>query len=126
MRSKKQSETKKASAATDAEIKLKKVQMNNTILTDNKEIETLDLPSWWSDDFPCVATLLKTGFKGHRQLFAADVDVLPGVGFAFYEVQWLSKDGSSSDGPLTTIVPFNNIESIEQVETVEAEDGGLK
>lgn len=52
--------------------------MNNTILTDNKEIETLDLPSWWSDDFPCVATLLKTGFKGHRQLFAADVDVLPG------------------------------------------------
>lgn len=47
-------------------------------------------------------------------------------GFAFYEVQWLSKDGSSSDGPLTTIVPFNNIESIEQVETVEAEDGGLK
>lgn len=28
--------------------------------------------------------------------------------------------------PLTTIVPFNNIESIEQVETVEAEDGGLK
>ncbi|TCE15700.1 hypothetical protein MCC10028_0966 [Bifidobacterium longum subsp. longum] len=71
-------------------------------------------------------TLLKTGFKGHRQLFAADVDVLPGVGFAFYEVQWLSKDGSSSDGPLTTIVPFNNIESIEQVETVEAEDGGLK
>ena len=51
--------------------------MNNTILTDNKEIETLDLPSWWSDDFPCVATLLKTGFKGHRQLFAADVDVLP-------------------------------------------------
>lgn len=49
-----------------------------------------------------------------------------GVGFAFYEVQWLSKDGSSSDGPLTTIVPFNNIESIEQVETVEAEDGGLK
>lgn len=38
--------------------------MNNTILTDNKEIETLDLPSWWSDDFPCVATLLKTGFKG--------------------------------------------------------------
>lgn len=29
--------------------------MNNTILTDNKEIETLDLPSWWSDDFPCVA-----------------------------------------------------------------------
>lgn len=26
--------------------------MNNTILTDNKEIETLDLPSWWSDDFP--------------------------------------------------------------------------
>lgn len=65
--------------------------MNNTILTDNKEIETLDLPSWWSDDFPCVATLLKTGFKGHRQLFAADVDVLPGVGFAFYEVQWLSK-----------------------------------
>lgn len=83
-------------------------------------------PSWWSDDFPCVATLLKTGFKGHRQLFAADVDVLPGVGFAFYEVQWLSKDGSSSDGPLTTIVPFNNVESIEQVETVEAEDGGLK
>ena len=75
--------------------------MNNTILTDNKEIETLDLPSWWSDDFPCVATLLKTGFKGHRQLFAADVDVLPGVGFAFYEVQWLDKDGSSSDGPLT-------------------------
>ena len=65
--------------------------MNNTILTDNKEIETLDLPSWWSDDFPCVATLLKTGFKGHRQLFAADVDVLPGVGFAFYEVQWLDK-----------------------------------
>lgn len=60
--------------------------MNNTILTDNKEIETLDLPSWWSDDFPCVATLLKTGFKGHRQLFAADVDVLPGVGFAFYGV----------------------------------------
>ena len=54
------------------------------------------------------------------------MDVLPGVGFAFYEVQWLSKDGSSSDGPLTTIVPFNNIESIEQVETVEAEDGGLK
>lgn len=51
--------------------------MNNTILTDNKEIETLDLPSWWSDDFPCVATLLKTGFKGHRQLFAADVDVPP-------------------------------------------------
>ena len=51
--------------------------MNNTILTDNKEIETLDLPSWWSDDFPCVATLLKTGFKGHRQLFAADVDVSP-------------------------------------------------
>lgn len=50
----------------------------------------------------------------------------PGVGFAFYEVQWLDKDGSSSDGPLTTIVPFNNIESIEQVETVEAEDGGLK
>ena len=49
--------------------------MNNTILTDNKEIETLDLPSGWSDDFPCVATLLKTGFKGHRQLFAADVDV---------------------------------------------------
>ena len=46
--------------------------MNNTILTDNKEIETLDLPSWWSDDFPCVATLLKTGFNGHRQLFAAD------------------------------------------------------
>lgn len=73
-----------------------------------------------------VATSNKTGFKGHRQLFAADVDVLPGVGFAFYEVQWLSKDGSSSDGPLTTIVPFNNIESIEQVETVEAEDGGLK
>lgn len=59
--------------------------MNNTILTDNKEIETLGLPSWWSDDFPCVATLIKTGFKGHRQLFAADVDVLPGVGFAFYE-----------------------------------------
>ena len=100
--------------------------MNNTILTDNKEIETLDLPSWRSDDFPCVATLLKTGFKGHRQLFAADVNVLPGVGFAFYEVQWLDKDGTSSDGPLTTIVPFNNIESIEQVETVEAEDGGLK
>lgn len=48
--------------------------MNNTILTDNKEIETLDLPSWWSDDFPCVATLLKTGFKGHRQLFAADAN----------------------------------------------------
>lgn len=47
----------------------------------------------------------------------------PIVGF---EVQWLDKDGSSSDGPLTTIVPFNNIESIEQVETVEAEDGGLK
>lgn len=38
--------------------------MNNAILTDDKEIETLDLPSWWSDDFPCVATLLKTGFKG--------------------------------------------------------------
>ena len=70
--------------------------------------------------------MLKTGFKGHRQLFAADVDVLPGVGFAFYEVQWLDKDGAPSDGPLTTIVPFNNIESIEQVETVEAEDGGLK
>ena len=52
--------------------------------------------------------------------------VLPGVGFAFYEVQWLSKDGSSSDGPLTTIIPFNNVESIEQVETVDAEDGGLK
>lgn len=60
--------------------------MNNTILTDNKEIETLDLPSWWSDDFPCVATLLKTGFKGHRQLFAADVDVLPGVGFTPGEI----------------------------------------
>lgn len=27
--------------------------MNNTILTDNKEIETLGPPpSWWSDDFP--------------------------------------------------------------------------
>ena len=26
--------------------------MNSTILTDNKEIETLGLPSWWSDDFP--------------------------------------------------------------------------
>lgn len=51
--------------------------MNNTILTDDKEIETLDLPSWWSDDFPCVATLLKTGFKGHRQLFAADVGCPP-------------------------------------------------
>lgn len=38
--------------------------MNSTILTDNKEIETLGLPSWWSDDFPCVATLIKTGFKG--------------------------------------------------------------
>lgn len=100
--------------------------MNNTILTDNKEIETLDLPSWRSDGFPCAATLLKTGSKGHRQLSAADVNVLPGVGFAFHEVQWLSKDGSSSDGPLTTIVPFNNVESIEQVETVEAEDGGLK
>lgn len=100
--------------------------MNNTILTDDKEIETLDLPSWWSDGFPCVATLLKTGFKGRRQLSAADVDVLPGVGFAFHEAQWLGKDGSSSDGPLTTIVPFNNIESIEQVETVDAEDGDLK
>ena len=85
--------------------------MNNTILTDN---------------IPCVATLLKTGFKGHRQLFAADVDVLPGVGFAFYEVQWLDKDGSSSDAALTTIIPFNNVESIEQVETVDAEDGDLK
>lgn len=51
--------------------------MNGTILTDNKEIETLGLPSWWSDDFPCVATLIKTGFKGHRQLFAADVDAPP-------------------------------------------------
>ena len=64
--------------------------MNSTILTDNKEIETLDLPSWWSDDFPCVATLIKTGVKGHRQLFAADVDVLPGVGFAFYQATWLN------------------------------------
>lgn len=100
--------------------------MNNTILTDNKEIETLDLPSWWSDDFTCVATLIKTGVKGHRQLFAADVDVLPGVGFAFYEAQWLDKDGSSSDIDFTTIVPFNNIESIEQMDPVDAKDGGLK
>lgn len=100
--------------------------MNNTILTDNKEIETLDLPSWWSDDFPCVATLIKTGVKGHRQLFAADVDVLPGVGFAFYEAQWLDKDESSSDIDSTTIVPFNNIESIEQMDSVDAKDGGLK
>ena len=73
-----------------------------------------------------MATLLKTGVKGHRQLFAADVDVLPGVGFAFYEVQWLDKDGSSSDTALTTIIPFNNVESIEQMETVDAEDGDLK
>lgn len=42
------------------------------------------------------------------------------------EVQWLDKDGSSSDAALTTIIPFNNVESIEQVETVDAEDGDLK
>ena len=74
--------------------------MNNTILTDNKEIETLDLPSWWSDDFPCVATLLKTGFKGHRQLFAADVDVLPGVGFASTKSNGSAKTGLPPMDPL--------------------------
>lgn len=100
--------------------------MNNTILTDNKEIETLDLPSWWSDDFPCVATLLKTGFKRHRQLFAADVDVLPGVGFAFYQATWLNDHDAVTDESMTTIIPFNNVESIEQVETVDAEDGDFK
>lgn len=100
--------------------------MNNTILTDNKEIETLDLPSWWSDDFPCVATLLKTGFKGHRQLFAADVDVLPGVGFAFYQATWLNDHDAVTDESMTTIIPFNNVESIEQVEPVDAEDGDFK
>lgn len=100
--------------------------MNNTILTDNKEIETLDLPSWWSDDFPCVATLPKTGFKGHRQLFAADVDVPPGVGFAFYRATWPNDHDAVTDESMTTIIPFNNVESIEQVETVDAEDGDFK
>ncbi len=100
--------------------------MNNTILTDNKEIETLDLPSWWSDDFPCVATLLKTRFKGHRQLFAADVDVLPGVGFAFYQATWLNDHDAVTDESMTTIIPFNNIESIEQMDPVDAKDGDLK
>lgn len=100
--------------------------MNNTILTDNKEIETLDLPSWWSDDFPCAATLLKTGVKGHRQLFAADVDVLPGVGFAFYQATWLNDHDAVTDESMTTIIPFNNIESIEQMDPVDAKDGDLK
>lgn len=50
----------------------------------------------------------------------------PGVGFAFYEAQWLDKDESSSDIDFTTIVPFNNIESIEQMDSVDAKDGGLK
>ena len=100
--------------------------MNNTILTDNKEIEPLDLPSWWSDDFPCVATLLKTGFKEHRQLFAADVDVLPGVGFAFYQATWLNDHDAVTDESMTTIIPFNNIESIEQMDPVDAKDGDLK
>lgn len=99
--------------------------MNSTILTDNKEIETLGLPSWWSDDFPCVATLIKTGVKGHRQLFAADVNVLPGVGFAFYQATWLN-DHDAVTAETMTIIPFNNIESIEQMETVDAEDGNLK
>ena len=40
--------------------------MNNTILTDNKEIETLDLPSWWSDDFTCVATVSYTHLRAHE------------------------------------------------------------
>lgn len=100
--------------------------MNNTILTDNKEIETFDLPSWWGDDFPCVATLIKTVVKGHRQLFAADVDVLPGVGFAFYQATWLNDHDAVTDESMTTIIPFNNVESIEQVETVDAEGGDLK
>lgn len=100
--------------------------MNNAILTDNKEIETFDLPSWWSDDFPCVATLIKTGVKGHRQLSAADVDVLPGVGFAFYQATCLNDHDAVTDESMTTIIPFNNIESIEQMDPVDAKDGDLK
>lgn len=69
--------------------------MNSTILTDNKEIETLGLPSWWSEDFPCVATLIETGFKGHRQLFAADVDVLPAS----------ASRSTKSNGPAKTGLP---------------------
>lgn len=38
--------------------------MNNTILTDNKEIETLDLPSWWSDDFPLRGNLAQDRVQG--------------------------------------------------------------
>lgn len=62
--------------------------MNNAILTDNKEIETFDLPSWWSDDFPCVATLIKTGVKGivkgvnwfiDRFIYGRSQGRLPGV-----------------------------------------------
>ena len=101
--------------------------MNNTILTDNKEIETLDLPSWWSDDFPVRGNpRSKPGIKGHRQLFAADVDVLPGVGFAFYQATWLNDHDAVTDESMTTIIPFNNIESIEQMDPVDAKDGDLK
>lgn len=70
--------------------------------------------------------MLKTGIKGHRQLFAADVDVLPGVGFAFYQATWLNDHDAVTDESMTTIIPFNNIESIEQMDPVDAKDGDLK
>ena len=59
-------------------------------------------------------------------MFAADVDVLPGVGFAFYQATWLNDHDAVTDESMTTIIPFNNVESIEQVETVDAEDGDFK
>lgn len=57
---------------------------------------------------------------------AADVDVLPGVSFAFYQATWLNDPDAVTDESMTTIIPFNNVESIEQVEAVDAEDGDLK
>lgn len=49
-----------------------------------------------------------------------------GVGFAFYQATWLNDHDAVTDESMTTIIPFNNVESIEQVETVDAEDGDFK
>ena len=76
---------------------------------------------WWaeSDDMP--------GFSAAGDTFAETrKNVWEGVDFYFNDHQPTSITEYTDDGALTTIVPFNNIESIEQVETVEAEDGGLK
>ena len=39
---------------------------------------------------------------------------------------WLNDHDAVTDESMTTIIPFNNIESIEQMDPVDAKDGDLK